>query len=354
MPEQNLSLSDAFDLAPEPVVCCMDTRILYRNPAFSHAFPEIGEAFPPDWEGLLLPGAGALHSPRQDWNVLCWQWGSALLLRLTPIVTKALVSDDRLGLLSARIREPLGSINAAAAELEQMLSPFQYAASEDCFARINRAKLRMIRLARYMELISLPEDLPPYDFDEINVDLGEVCQAAVVQLESVLASTEAVLTFSGHKAPLYANCDVQYVHILIYNLVANALAATHRKGHLELRLERRGNMAHISVLDDGPGMTPAQLRDAFQPAPDDPSTFPSLHLGLLVCSRIARLHHGALVLSNRRRGLRATFSLPLAASSSGTVLRSTPFPAAPASSWPVVLRELSGVLPYSCFNSDDM
>ena len=165
------------------------------------------------------------------------------------------------------------------------------------------------------------------------------------------------LVFTDWKESLCTQCDDDLVLILIYHLVSNALRAAGKGGHLELRLERRGRRAFISLLDDGPGMTAEQLADAFAPDRGGDTLAEArqgLGLGLTVCRNIARLHEGALLLANREeRGLCATFSVPLCRPSSAPQINS-PRRINSTNGVPLVLRELSDVLPERCFSPKDL
>lgn len=361
MPDLNLPIGAAFDMVPEPVVYLKDNCIIYSNPAFRSAIPlpEGSSALPEAWaEAASAPGsAGELDWEGQRWSVLSWSWGGGVLLRLSRVEDTALLPNRRLPLLTQRMRLPLSSLTLAEEALERAITPFQEKETESSFSQLNKARLRLIRLTRTLELAALPEGEAPFDFDPQIVDLNGLCHTAQRELEGLLRFTGCTLTLHDWEGSLYAKCDDQLVLILIYHLISNAMRAAGQQGNLELRLERRGNMAHISVSDDGPGMTPKQLSAAFAPQQGGDSledAMQGLGLGLTACSRIARLHKGTLLLSNRQpSGLRATFSLPLCQPGQSSELHS-PRHVDSSNGVPLVLRELSDVLPERCFSSKDL
>jgi signal transduction histidine kinase len=361
MPELSLPIGAAFDMVPEPVAYVIDNRILYCNPAFRSAFPAVTQlsALPEPWtEAAASPaGAGALSWEGQFWRLLSWRWGEGVFLRLSRGEDDALLPNRRLPLLAQRMRLPLSSLTLAEEALERAITPFQEKDTQRSFSRMNKARLRLIRLTRTLELAALRDGEAPFDFTPQTVDLNGLCHTAQRELEGLLEYTGCKLTFYDWESSLYASCDDQLVLVLIYHLVSNALKAAGQEGQLELRLERRGGMAHISVSDDGPGMTPAQLSGAFAPQQGDGTledAMQGLGLGLTACSRIARLHGGTLLLSNRTpSGLRATFSLPLCQPGQVSELHSGR-QADSSNGVPLVLRELSDVLPEGCFSSKDL
>ena len=102
---------------------------------------------------------------------------------------------------------------------------------------------------RNLELAALPEGKLPYDFAPHPVDLNGLCRKAARQLEMPVEAAGCSLVFTDWKESLCTQCDDDLVLILIYHLVSNALRAAGKGGHLELRLERRGRRAFISLLD---------------------------------------------------------------------------------------------------------
>lgn len=359
MRDLELPIGTAFDPVPEPMAYLSENCITYCNPAFSRAFPGLGpgSSLPEDWQELTGSAAALLRGNGRDWTALTWPFQGGILLRLTPVESQPLLPNHRLGLLSQKLRDPISGLMSAGESLDRLITPFQEAEARQSLSRLNKANLRLLRLGRNLELAALPEGKLPYDFAPQPVDLNGLCRKAARQLEMPVEAAGCSLVFTDWKESLCTQCDDDLVLILIYHLVSNALRAAGKGGHLELRLERRGRRAFISLLDDGPGMTAEQLADAFAPDRGGDTLAEArqgLGLGLTVCRNIARLHEGALLLANREeRGLCATFSVPLCRPSSAPQINS-PRRINSTNGVPLVLRELSDVLPERCFSPKDL
>jgi signal transduction histidine kinase len=118
----------------------------------------------------------------------------------------------------------------------------------------------------------------------------------------------------GVRRALIAAVDTAAIRRAIINLVENSVRYA---GKARIRLEQQGSRATIIVEDDGPGIPEAWLQsatDAFvRIEPSRNRTTGGHGLGLAIVAAIARIHGGALRLSNRPEGgLRAELALNMA------------------------------------------
>jgi CheY-like chemotaxis protein len=104
---------------------------------------------------------------------------------------------------------------------------------------------------------------------------------------------------------------------VVGNLLANAVKFTPEGGRVEVRVERTGSIARITVTDDGSGISSDFLPfifDRFRQA-DTTSTRKQkgLGLGLAIARQIVELHGGAIEAASDGEGRGSTFkvSLPL-------------------------------------------
>jgi len=105
---------------------------------------------------------------------------------------------------------------------------------------------------------------------------------------------------------------------ILLNLIINARQAMPRGGvvKIEVRENKRSNMAEIAIADSGVGIPPEQLRLIFEPfyttkEPDEHGHGGS-GLGLSVCRQIIEQHQGRIrVESVAGKGSRFTVKLPL-------------------------------------------
>ena len=136
--------------------------------------------------------------------------------------------------------------------------------------------------------------------------LGPAAMAAGVELQ-VLAPAGLVL-----------NSDERCLRQILLNLVSNAIkygcgaAAPHR---VVLRAELTEQAVRLHVVDEGEGMTPAQLQrlfKSFERLGQEAGSQPGSGLGLLIARQLAQLLGGDITLHSRPGvGTTATLQLPL-------------------------------------------
>ena len=237
------------------------------------------------------------------------------------------------------------SVNRVLDRLEEQTSTLR--ATFDSVAHDLRAPLQRLR-ARMDAVLRLP-DLQPgmrepvesalREVDRLQRTLATLLQIALAESGAPLASVTPVnlselvgelaelfepvarergLALSAQAAEaLFVEGNRQLLAQMISNLVENALKFVPAGGRIELGLARQGALAHLTVSDNGPGMSAEQRRQAGQPfvrvGPLAGGTGGGL--GLLLVGAIARLHRAQLVLEDNQPGVRAVVALPLLAAS---------------------------------------
>ncbi len=115
---------------------------------------------------------------------------------------------------------------------------------------------------------------------------------------------------------LLVKADARLIVQVIVNLIDNAAKYTPAGSTITVTAGRRGEMAEVSVADDGPGIPDGEkalIFDKFyhgaNPVRDDRR---SLGLGLYLCKAIVEAHGGSIrVEDNRPKGAVFRFTLPL-------------------------------------------
>jgi CheY-like chemotaxis protein len=103
------------------------------------------------------------------------------------------------------------------------------------------------------------------------------------------------------------------------NLLSNALKFSPKGGRVQIRLEREGGAARISVIDEGEGIAPDVLPHIFERFRQADSSTRRRHgglgLGLAIVRSLVELHGGSAAATSPGLGRGATFTvtLPLAA-----------------------------------------
>jgi two-component system nitrogen regulation sensor histidine kinase NtrY len=109
--------------------------------------------------------------------------------------------------------------------------------------------------------------------------------------------------------PVHANWDGDMVKRAIINFADNALHAVQGNGKITLAVAAAGNMARLSVTDDGPGVPQEARAQLFEPYF---STKPrGTGLGLAIARKIAEDHGGAATYEALERGSVFSLELPL-------------------------------------------
>lgn len=359
MSQLSLPIAVIFDPFPDPAILLESGYIRYLNPAAQAQLPglSLGAPAPEEFSALPQQGSGLIHWQMRPWLVTSQHWEGCTLLRLSRPETTSILPDHRIPALAQKLRSPLTALVSSEELLAGLLTPEQHKAGDSYLARSTKAQLRLLRMIRSLELAALPANQPPYDFHPEVVDLKGLLHEAYRQLSGLVEQAGCSMEFQAAEGNFYVQCDDELFLIQIYHLISNALRATGPGGHLLLRLERTRSQALVSVEDDGPGLTPLELSQLFDPTQggDTPKTAGAgLGLGITVCRKIAQLHQGSLLFANRStHGVRATLSLPLCRTA-GDLQLHTPRFTDTSNGFPLILRELSDVLPQQCFLPEDL
>lgn len=193
--------------------------------------------------------------------------------------------------------------------------------------------------------------------DRENTDPWEVIESSLDSAQQLSAIVDDLLTiarlqvktpkmelidlggFTAARAPLISSkirvdaapgLLVRGNRIRLARLLANLLhnAARHAETRVDVRVEREGDQALLSVTDDGAGVAEADREKIFQrfvrleeSKRRDPS---GTGLGLPISLDIAREHSGTLVLADSDRGARFELRLPLVATNDAAEGGATP------------------------------
>jgi signal transduction histidine kinase len=149
------------------------------------------------------------------------------------------------------------------------------------------------------------------------LDLRSVVAAAVETVRPAAANKNITIGVSAVAAgPVPVVGDVQRLHQVVWNLLANAVKYTPRGGDVTVSLERSDGGAVLRVHDTGEGIDPAFLPHLFEPFRQGASGTKrsGLGLGLAIVWRLVDLHGGRITAESAGagRGARFTVWLPLA------------------------------------------
>ena len=153
---------------------------------------------------------------------------------------------------------------------------------------------------------------------KLRLEVGPVDLVAVIEsaIESVqgLADAKSI----GLKAVLDPSAgsiagDPGRLQQVVWNLLANAIKFTPSRGRIDLRLERAGSHARLTVRDTGRGISPELLPHIFDRFRQDERTrrHGGLGLGLAIVCHIVKLHEGTVRAESDGEGRGATLVVEL-------------------------------------------
>jgi signal transduction histidine kinase len=181
------------------------------------------------------------------------------------------------------------------------------------FNRILEAGQRAAAIAGGMLGLSRPGRDPTH---RTQVNLNRLVDEVVLLVGKDLARNKVRLDVQLRDR-LHARVNPAQIQQVLINLLINARQAMPDGGLVQLKLsaDPSGRLAELSVIDQGVGIAPENLRRIFEPffstktGPDASGTG-GTGLGLAVCRDIVEAHHGRLR-AESRPGHGSTFTLVL-------------------------------------------
>ena len=140
-------------------------------------------------------------------------------------------------------------------------------------------------------------------------DLNATIWETVLLMEQDLSARGVALRTHLDKALAQAPHDPGQMRQVFINLIKNAAEAMDEGGTVTITSRMHDSMAEVEVADTGPGLTPEQAKQVFNPFFTTKER--GTGLGLAVCYRILADHHGDIrVLGNADKGCSFVVSLP--------------------------------------------
>jgi signal transduction histidine kinase len=207
------------------------------------------------------------------------------------------------------LRTPLAELRSRLEELA-LIRPSR----TQTFAEIDGAVADVDRVIRIFDaLLRLAEiDAGMSRSGFVAVDAAELAATAVEFYAPAAELKRVTLEFHGNGPTPVAGDPVLLAQAL-GNLIDNALKFAPDGGRIEVAVQRRPDgAAHLAVRDNGPGISDPEKTKVVERfyRGDASRGTPGVGLGLSLVHAVAKLHGGALELSDRSPGLSALLSLP--------------------------------------------
>jgi two-component system sensor histidine kinase FlrB len=209
--------------------------------------------------------------------------------------------------LAHEIRNPLGSLELFAGLLAEA------ELSGECREWVEHVQAGLRTLAATVNNVLHFHSLPEPERTPVN--LGELLDWARGFFAPLARRARVEISLHNHLAGIFLAADRHRLEQVLSNLVLNALRAMPGGGWIALAggIDRKAQKVSIRVADTGPGISPDDVRNIFEPGF---STRPgSPGLGLAVCRKIVEQHGGEIMASSRPgAGAAFTMTFPLDAS----------------------------------------
>ncbi|SAL84934.1 PAS/PAC sensor hybrid histidine kinase [Caballeronia terrestris] len=156
----------------------------------------------------------------------------------------------------------------------------------------------------------------------VRVDIADVVQRALDSLRSEIDTRKHDVVVEGPENDLIVNADAMRFEQVVTNLLSNAVKYTPPDGRIAVKIERRGQEAVLTVVDNGLGMDREFIPTIFtlfvQAERSLDRHTAGLGLGLALVSKLVELHHGKIEAFSEGLGKGSRFVLTLPALPPGT------------------------------------
>jgi signal transduction histidine kinase len=216
--------------------------------------------------------------------------------------------DAFLGTVAHELRTPLTSIMGWV-----QLAKNAPNMSDEAFVRVDEAAgLLQVFVEDLLDVARIRAQR--LSIDMTDVDLAGIITSAI-EMTGVSAKARG-LEIRQHLALERAPVRGDRVRLLqvVWNLLSNAIKFTPVGGSIDVVLERRGENAQLSVIDDGAGISADFIPHVFElyrQAEKTANHRPGLGIGLSIVDQIVKLHCGTVSADSPGLGLGSTFTVTL-------------------------------------------
>ncbi len=204
--------------------------------------------------------------------------------------------------IAHEIRNPLAAISGAVELMRDSDDGTSRSSLEDIVVReIERLNTMIVDFLSYAR---------PMRPERARADVTALARDVVALLRQDPRWESRRLTVKAD-GPVFAEIDAGQFRQVLWNLLRNAVEASPHDSTVELQVEEHDGSVHVTVLDEGPGLTPEVKKHLFEPFRTTKSD--GTGLGLAMVHRIVEAHDGDIDIVNREgRGASAIVRFPTA------------------------------------------
>ena len=141
------------------------------------------------------------------------------------------------------------------------------------------------------------------------LDLNAVAQDVIQLLSTEIAAHSIETKLELDPSPVAGMLDEPSIRAATLNLVLNAVQAMSQGGTLTISTGTTGEKLWMEIKDTGAGMTPAQVKEIFEPFKTTKSR--GLGLGMPYAQKLVHQHGGQITVESRQeKGTRVRIELP--------------------------------------------
>ena len=202
--------------------------------------------------------------------------------------------------ISHDLRTPLASILGAVSSLRGDPEKYGAAEREELLATLQDEAERLNRfVANLLDMTRLESGAIELQLDLIEID--EIVGVALRRAESVLGHHRVAVDIAPDLPML--RLDAVLFEQVLFNLLDNAAKYSPAGSRIDLRASRDGGLVEIEIVDEGPGIPPADLErvfDKFYRVQAQDRRRAGTGLGLAICRGFVEALGGSIVARNRR------------------------------------------------------
>jgi len=214
--------------------------------------------------------------------------------------------ERRVRALTHELKSPLTGLRGAGELLQEPLPD----ADRERFARqvVEQSERLQSLVERLLELSKLEAQVAT---PTQRVRLDEVLQQVIQSCTPRLQQRQIQLQGADALPPVTVRGDAEALHLLLHNLLVNALDFAPVGSCIELDLHRHGLEVSFSLRDHGPGVPPEVFGQLGEPyfSTTRPDGRKGSGLGLAIAKQVAAWHRGSLRFEAAQPGLRVHFTL---------------------------------------------
>lgn len=201
--------------------------------------------------------------------------------------------------INHELNQPLAAIRSYADNARALLSRERSEEASWNLEQIAELTERMAKISRQLKVFSRKTS-----GQIVVVSLQAVIDNALKIVGPQLKDTETTLRRNVLREELYVMSDMVQLEQVLVNLLTNAVHAVEQQDEpwIEIAVARQQDKAIIRILDNGPGIEPANLERIFDPFFTTKSEDRGLGLGLSISYRIVEMMQGTLTAANRPEG----------------------------------------------------